>query len=240
MRGVHRADAEGFLGHGRSRHSGGGFRARSGPQDCVTVVVVGPVGDREDFNYGVSQAHYLAVGVEAVALADGATPGYVVQAIAETVGVLVIVGHLEAFRGDIHVIVSGTQVPGQSDVVVAISEVAQNFLALGVGRVQLCDDRLQASGGFAGDLQSGGAHRDYFRVERAFITQLPSLLDDGAAGKFGLGSDVDGVGIGVEYFSQLAPEVGNVGSVPFLSNDLASPASRIVLPSCGVRLRHSR
>ena len=136
-------------------------------------------------------------GVEAVVVADGAAPGDVVQAVAEAVGVLVVVGLLETFGGDVHVVVSRRQVPGQGDVVVAGPEVVQHLLALGVGRVELGGDGLETGGRLAGDLQRGCTHRDDFGVERALVAQLADLLDDGAAGELRLGGDVNGVRVGV-------------------------------------------
>ena len=47
-------------------------------------------------------------------------------------------------------------------------------------------DSLQTGRGVAGYVQRGGSHRDRFAIDRAPVTQLPGLLDDGACSEFGL------------------------------------------------------
>ena len=52
-------------------------------------------------------ADNVAVFVEAVVVADGATPRQAVQTVPEAIGVLVVVGLSQAFCGDVDVVVSG-------------------------------------------------------------------------------------------------------------------------------------
>ena len=69
---------------------------------------------------------------------------------------------------------------------------------------------LTPVGRVARDFERGAAHGDGLAIDRARITQLPRLLDDGAGGELGLRGDVEGVRIGLEELGQLRPEVRDV------------------------------
>ena len=109
--------------------------------------------------------------------------------------------------------------PRQGNVVVAFPEVFQHLLGFFVVRLEVGDDGLDAGGGFAGDVQRGGAHGDGLGVDGATVPDFPGLLDDGAGGELGLGDQVQGAGIGSEELLQLAAEVGDVGPVVLGGHD---------------------
>ena len=170
----------------------------------------------------VGQPDDLAHCVEAVVVANSSAPGNAVQAVPEAVGVLVIVGLPQALGSDVDVVVGRAEIPGQSQVVVALPEVGQHLLPLGVGRVNVGYDGLQAGGRVAGYFQRRRAHGHNLGVDRPIVAQLIELLDDGAAGELRLRSDVYRVGIGPQQLGELRPEVRDVRCVAFLAHHRAA------------------
>ena len=126
-------------------------------QNPVTIVLFGPLCVGKDFNHHPREADHLAVFVEAVVVSDGATPGYIVETVPKSVGILVVAGLPEALSRDVHVVVGGPKVPGKGDVLVAFPEVGKDFLGLLVVGVGSGSDGLQAGGRVAGDVLSGGS-----------------------------------------------------------------------------------
>ena len=85
--------------------------------------------------------------------------------------------------------------PGQSDVVVALPEVGENFLGLRVVGIGSGGNGLQTGRGVAGYVERGRSDRDRFAIDRTLVAELPGLLDDGARGEFGLRRYVERVRI---------------------------------------------
>ena len=172
-----------------------------------------PLGRWEDLHDKSRETDDLTIGIEAVIVPDSAAPGDAVQTIPKTVGVLVVAGLLEALRRDVHVIVSGAEMPGQSDVFVAFPEVGKHFLRLLIVRVWSGRNGLQPGRGVACYIERGGAHRNRFAVDRAPVAQLPRLLDDCACRELGLRRYVESVRPRLEQLCQLRPVVSDVGRI---------------------------
>ena len=133
-----------------------GLLGSTGSQNPVTVVFLRPLGGWENLHHDPGETHDLAVGVEAVVVAEGAAPGDVVEAVPESVGVLVVVGLPEALRRDVDGVVGGPEVPGEGDVVVALPKVGENILRLRVVGVGDGGDGLDPGCRVARDFQRGG------------------------------------------------------------------------------------
>ena len=119
-------------------------------QNPVAIVLYCPFCEEKDLDDHPGEADYLALVVEAVVVSDGATPGYIVETVPKSVGILVVAGLPEALSRYVHVVVGGPKVPGKGDVLVALPEVGQDLLGLLVVGVGSGSDGLQAGGCVAG------------------------------------------------------------------------------------------
>ena len=98
-------------------------------QYLEAVVVFSPLRSRENLDDRSGQAYYFSLVVEAVVVPYSAAPSDPIQAVPESVGVLVVAGLPKAFSRNVHVVIGGAEVPRQGDIVVSFPEICENLLS---------------------------------------------------------------------------------------------------------------